>query len=58
MFISCRLHIPTEASAPFISSTNLLLPRPGMVARDTSRIYPNKIYPFDWLKSSLLDGLA
>jgi hypothetical protein len=46
-FTSYRLHILTEASAPFIPSTNRLLPRPWMVARDSSRIYSNKIDPFD-----------
>jgi hypothetical protein len=58
MFISYRLHVSTEASAPFISSTNRLPLRPWMVARDSSRIYPNKIDPFDWFIPRLLDGLA
>jgi hypothetical protein len=57
-FISYRLHVSTEALAPFISSTNRLPPRPWMVARDSSRIYPNKINPFAWVIPSLLDGLA
>jgi hypothetical protein len=46
-FISYQLHVSTEASAPFIPSTNRLPPRPWMVARDSSRIYSNKIDPFD-----------
>jgi hypothetical protein len=55
-FISYQLHVLTEASAPFLSSTNQLLPRPWMVARYC--IYSNKIDPFDSLIPSLLDGLA
>jgi hypothetical protein len=58
MFISYRLHVSTEASAPFISSTNRLPPRPWMVTHDSSCIYPNKIDPFNWFTPSLLDGLA
>jgi hypothetical protein len=57
-FITYRLHVSMEASAPFTSSTNRLPPRPWMVARDSSRIYPNKIDPFDWFIPSLLDGLT
>jgi hypothetical protein len=57
-FISYRLHVSTKASALFISSTNRLSPRPWMVTRDSSRIYSNKIDPFDWFIPSLLDGLA
>jgi hypothetical protein len=57
-FISYRLHVLTEASAPFIPSTSRFLPRPWMDARDNNRIYSNKIDPFDWFLPSLLDGLA
>jgi hypothetical protein len=57
-FISYRLHVPTDPSAPFKSSTNRLPPRPWIVACDSSRIFPNKIDPFVWFISSLLDGLA
>jgi hypothetical protein len=45
--ISYRLHVLTEASAPFIPSTNKLPPRPWTVARDSNCIYFNKIDPFD-----------
>jgi hypothetical protein len=57
-FMSYRLHVLTEASALFIPSTTRLPPRPWMVARDSNRIYSNKIVPFDWFIPSLLDGLA
>jgi hypothetical protein len=56
--ITYRLNVLTEHSAPLISCTNRSPPRPWMAARDSSRIYPNKIDPFDWFISSLLDGLA
>jgi hypothetical protein len=56
MFISYRIHVLTEASAPFLPSTNRLPPRPWMVAHCC--IYSNKIDPFDWFIPSLLDGLA
>jgi hypothetical protein len=45
-FISYRDHVLTEASAPFLPSTNRLPPRPWMVARYC--IYSNKVDPFDW----------
>jgi hypothetical protein len=55
-FISPRLHVLTEASAPLLLSTTRFLPRPWMVARH--RIYSNKIYLFDWLTPSMLERLA
>jgi hypothetical protein len=55
-FVSYRLHVLTEASAPLLLSMTRLLPRPWMVARH--RIYSNKIDPFDWFTPSLLEGLA
>jgi hypothetical protein len=57
MFISFRLHPLTEPSAPSNSSTHRFPPRPWMVARDSSRIFPNIIDPFDWFIPSLLDEL-
>jgi hypothetical protein len=55
-FISYRLHVSTEASAPSLPSTNQPPPRPWMVAH--YGIYSNKIDPFDWFIPNLLDGLA
>jgi hypothetical protein len=40
------------------SSTHRFPPRPWMVARDSSRIFPNIIDPFDWFIPSLLDELV
>jgi hypothetical protein len=57
-FMSHWLRVPTDPSAPLKSSTNHLPPQPWMVARDSGRIFPNKIDPFDWCIPSLLDGLA
>jgi hypothetical protein len=57
-FISPRLHVLTEASAPFSLFINQTPPQPWMVARDSSRIYPNKIDPLDWFTPSLLEGLV
>jgi hypothetical protein len=48
-FISYRFRVPMDPSVPFKSSTNQLPPQPWMVARDSSRIFPNKIDLFDGL---------
>jgi hypothetical protein len=56
MFISPRLHVLTEASAPLLLSMTRFLLRPWMVARH--RIYSNKIDLFDWLTPSTLERLA
>jgi hypothetical protein len=57
-FISFRLHSLTKPSAPSNFSTYRFPPRPWMVARDSSRIFPNIIDPFDWFIPSLLDELV
>jgi hypothetical protein len=57
-FISPRLRVLTEASAPSSIFTNRSPPWPWMVALDSSRIYSNKIDPFDWLTPNTLERLA
>jgi hypothetical protein len=57
-FISPRLRVLTEASAPSSIFMNQSPLRPWMVARDGSRIYPNKIDPFDRFTPGLLEELA
>jgi hypothetical protein len=56
--ISYCLHFLTEPSAPPKSSTYRFPSQPWMVARDSSRIFPNIIDPFDWFIPSLLDELV
>jgi hypothetical protein len=58
MFIFYKLHVLTEALAPFIPSTIRLPSRPWMISHHSNRIYSNKIDPFDFFIPSLLDGLA
>jgi hypothetical protein len=56
--ISDRCHLLTVPSAPPKSSTYRFPPRPWMVARDSSRIFPNIIDSFNWFIPSLLDELV
>jgi hypothetical protein len=55
-FISPRLHVLMEVSAPLLLSTTQFLLRPWMVARHC--IYSKKIDPFDWFTPSMLERLA
>jgi hypothetical protein len=57
-FISSRLRVLTEDSAPSSIFMNRSPLRPWMVTRDGSHIYPNKIDPFDQFTPGLLEELA
>jgi hypothetical protein len=56
-FITYRLHFSTEPSAPIKSAPYQFSPRPWMVARDSSRIFPTQSirstgsYPDCWINS-------
>jgi hypothetical protein len=56
-FITYRLHLSTEPSAPIKPAPYSFSPRPWMVARDSSRIFPTQairstgLYPGCWISS-------